>query len=128
ERGQGVDASEAAPASDSRPPLALQREPREPLIERRFAGDQAVYGRQRVEVGELGHRLVEPLASQPLAVALRPARRPRVNPAVQEQQLRDAVAAAHQISTDLLAGKAEVTGRLDSYTGHGDRLQLTGKQ
>jgi len=63
--------------------------------------------------------LLTPIADAPAAV---------VDAPVQQEQLRDAVAAAHQISTHLLAGTAEVTGRLDSYTGHGDRLQLTGKQ
>ena len=89
-----------------------QREPREPLVERGLAGDQPVDGRQRVEVGELGRGLLEPLAAsqrrwrcvQVAAV---------VDAAVQEQQLRDAVAAAHQIGAHLLARAAEVAGRLD---------------
>ena len=72
ERGQGVDAAEAAQPGDGRPPLALEREPREPLVERVLARDEAVDGGERVEVGELGRRLVEALLREPAAVRLRP--------------------------------------------------------
>jgi hypothetical protein len=44
ERGQRVDAAEAAQPGDGRPPLTLQREPRQPLIQRRLASDEPVHG------------------------------------------------------------------------------------
>ena len=65
-----------------------------------------------VEVGELGRGLVEPLPLEPAAVRLRPAR-PVVDTAVQQQQLRDTVAAAHQVAANLLTRPREVTGRLE---------------
>ena len=63
ERGQRVDPAEATQPCDGRPPLALEREPREPLVERGLASDQTVDGSERVEVGELGRGLVEALRS-----------------------------------------------------------------
>jgi len=59
ERGERVDAAEAAQTRDRRPPLALEREPGEPLLERGFASDQPVDRGQAVEVGGLGRRLLE---------------------------------------------------------------------
>jgi hypothetical protein len=59
ERGGRVDAVEAAQPRDGRPPLALEREPGEPLVERGLATNQAVDGSERVERGELGRGLVE---------------------------------------------------------------------
>jgi len=128
ERGQRVDPTEAARAGEGRPPLALEREPGEALVERGFAGDQPVDGGERVQVGELGRRFLEALTGEPLAVPLRPGARLRVDASVQEQQLRNAVPAAHQVGADLLAGAAEVTSRLEVGARHADELQLTCKQ
>jgi hypothetical protein len=97
ERGQGIDAAEAAQTGDRRPPLALAGEPGQPLVQRRLTGDQTVDSSQRVHKRELGDRLVESLTGQPLPVPRVPRRRFRVDAAVQQQQLGDAVAAAHQI-------------------------------
>jgi hypothetical protein len=47
---------------------------------------------------------------------------------VQEQQLRDTVAAAHQVAAHLLAGAGEMPGRLERRRRHRDRLQLPGQQ
>ena len=68
ERGQGVDPAEAAQPGDGRPPLGLEREPGEALIERGLARRQPVDGRERVEERQLGSGLVEPLPSKPLPV------------------------------------------------------------
>ena len=108
-------------------PLALEREPREPFIERRLASDQTVDCRERVQVGELGRGLVEALPLEPAAVRLRPGA-PVVDTAVQQQQLRDAVAAAHQITTHLLTRPGEMTGSLERRRRHHDRLQLPRQQ
>ena len=128
ERGQRVDATEAAQPRDGRPPVALERESREPLVERGFAANQAVDGGKRVEVGELGRRLVELLPGKPLTMTLRPRTPLRVDTPVQQQQFRDAVPAAHQVGPDLLTSTAEMPRRLDARAGHGDDLQLPGKQ
>src|SRR5207253_8067539 len=111
-RGQRIDAAEAAQPRGGRPPLALERESREPLVKRRFTANQAVDSGERVEVGELGGGLVELLPGKPLTMTLRPRTRLRVDTPVQEQQLRDAVTAAHQVGPDLLTSTAEMPRRL----------------
>src|SRR5439155_70234 len=88
--------AEAAQPCNRRPPLALEREPRESLIEPLLAGDEAVDGREAVEVGELARWLLEALARKPAPVRLRPGAPFRVDAAVQQQELRDAVGAARR--------------------------------
>jgi hypothetical protein len=51
-----------------------------------------------------------------------------IDAAVQQQQLRNALAAAHQIAAHLLADAREVRGCLERGLRHGDRLQLPGEQ
>jgi hypothetical protein len=114
ERGGRVDAVEAAQPRDGRPPLALEREPGEPLVERGLATNQAVDGSERVERGELGRGLVELLPGKPLTVALRRCARLGLDAPLQQQQLRNAVPATHQVGAGLLAGTAEMPRRLDA--------------
>ena len=116
ERGQRVDAAEAAQAGDGLCPLALESEPREPLIECLLARDQPVDGGERVEVGELGRRLVEALPVEPGTVPLRPGAA-LVDHAVQQQQLGGAVAATHQIGAHLLARTRQVPRGLERRQG-----------
>jgi hypothetical protein len=104
ERGGRVDAVEAAQPRDGRPPLALEREPGEPLVD----------GSERVERGELGRGLVELLPGKPLTVALRRCARLGLDAPLQQQQLRNAVPATHQVGAGLLAGTAEMPRRLDA--------------
>jgi hypothetical protein len=128
ERGQRVDAAKQRELRDGRQPLALERESREPLVERGLAASQAVDGGERVEVGELGGGLVELLPGKPVTMTLRPRTRLRGDTPVQQQQLRDAVPAAHQVGPNLLTSTAEMPRGLDARAGHGDDLQLTGEQ
>ena len=104
------------------------REPREPLVERRLAGDEPVDGGERVEVGELGSPACSKrcCSSQRRCVFVQALA--SVDAAVQQQQLRDAVAAAHQIAAHLLARAGEMTGRLERRRRHRYRLQLARQQ
>jgi hypothetical protein len=47
---------------------------------------------------------------------------------MQKQQLGDAIAAADQVGSHLLAAAAEVAGTLETTIRHGDRLKLAGEQ
>jgi len=47
---------------------------------------------------------------------------------VQKQQLRDAMATAHQVEAHLLARTSEMARRLERRWRHRDRLQLPGQQ
>ena len=53
---------------------------------------------------------------------------PVVDTAVQQQQLRDAMAAAHQIAAHLLTRAREMPRRLERRRRHRHRLQLPGQQ
>src|SRR5439155_12757383 len=72
ERRQRLDAAEATQPGDGGPVLRLGCEQREPLVECGAAGEQPVDRRQRIQVGELGRDVLEPLPREPLAVRLRP--------------------------------------------------------
>src|SRR5262249_34491582 len=124
ERGQGVDAAKATQSRDRRPPLALLGEPREPFVEGLLARHEPVDRGERVEEGELGHRLPEPPPREPLPVRPGPGRALWVDATLEKQQLGDTVAAAHQIGAHLLPGTAEVTRSLNLPARHRDRLQL----
>src|SRR6266446_61559 len=125
---QRVDPPEATQPRHRLGPLTLEREPREALVERNLARDQTIDRGERVQISKLRDGLVEALAAEPAAVTLVPGRRSRVDTAVQKQQLRDAVTAAHQVSTHLLTRTAKVTGGLERRARHRDRLQLASQQ
>jgi hypothetical protein len=128
ERGQRVDAAEAAHSRDSWPPLALARQTREPLIECGLASGEAIDGGKRVEVGELSGGFVEALPRKPLTVTRRPTAGLRPDAAVQEQQLRDTMPRPHQIWAHLFASATEMPRRFNLPAGHRHRLQLSCEQ
>src|SRR5438094_234236 len=72
ERGQRVDAAEAAQASDGRPELGSLRDAGEPLVEVCAAGEQAVDVRDQLGEHERRVGLVELLRADPGAVVARP--------------------------------------------------------
>ena len=76
ERGEGVEAAEAAQPGHGRPPPRLERESGEALLERGLAGGEAVDGGERVQVGELAGGVLEALGGEPAAVGLRPVEPP----------------------------------------------------
>ena len=124
-----VDAAEAAQPGDGRPPLALEREPGEPLVERGLAGDAARRRRRARRGRRARSRARRTAARRATGGALRPGARLRVDAAVQQQQLRDAVTAAHQIAAHLLARAGRDDGPPRTLARrHRDRLQLTGEQ
>ena len=86
-------------------PLALEREPREPLVERVLARDQAVDGGEASRGRRARSQARRSAAGQASGDASS-STRSLVDAAVQQQQLRDAMAAAHQIAPHLLAAAA----------------------
>jgi len=110
------------------PPVALDRQAGEALVERAAAGNQAVDRGQVVEVGELAVGIVETLAGEPAVVRLRPGRLAWVDAAVAQQHLRDAVAGAAEIDAQLLARTSQIAGTLNLRRRDGDRAQRPGRQ
>ena len=108
-------------AGDRRPDLVLECEPREPLVERRLAGDEPVDGGQGVAEGEFAVRVAEALPGEPATVRLRPGRLARVEAAMAQEQLGDAEAGAHEVAAQLLACSAETACGLQTGRGHRDR-------
>ena len=98
---------------------------REALGERVSAGDQAVDRGQRVDIDELESRAPRSAAatSHSRWACVHVAVSARIDASVAQQQLRDAVAGAHQIATDLLAGAHDVARGLLPRLGHADRSQ-----
>lgn len=83
--------------------------------------------RRGLDPAQLGLRTIVG-RGEPAAMALSPGRLLGVDAPVPQQQLRDAVAAAHQLAPHLLAGAGEVAGGLERGWWDGDRRQRPGHQ
>src|SRR5439155_19812714 len=114
ERRQRLDAAEAAQPGDRRGVLGLAREQGESFVESCATGEQAVDRGERVDVGELGRDVLEPLPGKPALMRLRPAAAAVVDASVAEQQLRDPVAQPGEVAAHLLARASEIAGRLEA--------------
>ena len=128
DRGQGVDAAQAAQPPDRRCPrlefglLADQRVETVPTREQHLVAGQVL-----TEHG-VGQRLVEADSSQPGEMALRPrVPRPGENQAAAQRQLADPVSGAHQVTTEVLAGTHEIAQCLKLGLRHYHRPQLPGR-
>jgi len=104
--------SDEAAAKPPRPPARLR------ACLRRGPGERARHGRHPGAGVSLG---VDPLggASAPWGPI---AERYDFDLAVTQQQLGEAVTAAHQITADLLSGAGEIAGRLGARGGNRDRV------
>jgi hypothetical protein len=87
QRGQRVDPAKAAQPGDGRPPLLIERQPRQALGQGGLASRQAVDGGDLIGERKLTAGVLELLARQPRAVRDRPRRGLRIDTAVTQQLL-----------------------------------------
>ena len=104
-----------------RPELWVERDPREPLVERLATRAQPIARGEVVDERQLGVLMLEGLRRQPLAVRLSPGGAVP-HAAVAQQQLREAMPAAHQVEPDLLACPGQVPRRLERGRRDRDRV------
>ena len=129
DRGEGVDAAQAAQPADLPRPRAIIGELSERAIERVAPCEQAVMAVQVIDERDLRGQVVEGQAAQPVAVTLRPCLAgPVEDQAAAQQELRDAMPGAHQIAAAVLATADRVAELLELERRDRDQFQFAGAQ